>query len=76
MVPPSKVTNILVPLRQVGYTPGGEMTESKQHQITLKTDQVKINCNNIKGQNNEVMKVMSTNRCKVSEIDSQLTYAS
>ena len=48
------------------------MTVNK-HQTTLKTDQMKINCNKVKQQDSEVIKVLSNNRCKLCEVDSQLT---
>ena len=66
----SKMINILVPLSTVGYMPGGELTVSKQHQTTIKTDHVKINCNKVKLQDNELIKVLSNNRSKLCEISS------
>ena len=61
------------PLSPAGYMLGAEMIVSKQHQTTLKIDHVKINCNEVKRQHNELIKVLSNNHCKLFEIDSQLT---
>ena len=49
------------------------MTVGKQHQTALKTNQLKINLNEVKLQDNEVIKVLSNNHCKLCEIDSQVT---
>ena len=56
------------PPEPAGYTPSGEMTITKQHQTTLKTDHMEINSNTVQGKDKEVIKVMSNNRCKLMKM--------